>query len=134
MPEEHKGEYGYGDVWTWTAIDADTKLVPSWLVGGRDADWGMAFMNDLKSRLANRVQLTTDGHVVYLKAVEEAFGSEIDYALLIKVYGHQPKEEVRKYSPAECIATDTQIIQGNPIRVKYQLATLNAKTSQCVCR
>lgn len=113
VPEELKGKFGFGDVWTWVAIDAETKLVPCWAVGLRDANYAQAFMNDLKSRLANRVQLTTDGHKVYLWAVENAFGSEVDYAMLIKIYGQQPDGE-KRYSPAECVATETQIMQGNP--------------------
>jgi len=99
VPIDKQGQFGYGDVWTWTAIDADTKLVPSWLVGLRDARYGHAFMNDLRDRLANRVQLTTDGHGVYLWAVEDVFGSEIDYAMLVKLYG-QATEGRRRYSPA----------------------------------
>ena len=87
VPEEHKGEFGWGDVWTWTAIDADTKLVPQWLVGLRDADWANAFIGDLAYRLKNRVQLTSDGHKAYLSAVEDAFGGEVDYAMLVKLYG-----------------------------------------------
>ncbi len=114
VPEELKGQFGFGDVWTWTAIDADTKLVPSWYVGSRDAIDGMAFMNDLKSRLANRVQLTTDGHKVYLQAVENAFGSEIDYSILIKIYGKQQKEDEKRYSPADFVGTEKIIMQGNP--------------------
>ncbi len=113
VPEEHTGELGYGDVWTWTAIDADTKLVPCWLVGLRNAGYAHQFMNDLKSRLANRVQITTDGHTVYLWAVEDAFGSEVDYAMLVKLYG-QERESEAKYSPAKCIAAEPRVIQGNP--------------------
>jgi len=113
VPEDKQGRLGYGDVWTWTAIDADTKLVPSWLVGLRDADCGYRFMKDLKSRLANRVQITTDGHRVYLWAVEDAFGSEVDYAMLVKLYGTEPETETR-YSPAKCIAAEPHIINGNP--------------------
>ena len=113
VPEEHKGERGFGDVWTWTAIDADTKLVPSWHVGSRDAVDGMFFIKDLKSRLANRVQLTTDGHKVYLNAVENAFGGDVDYAMLIKVYGEKPETE-KHYSPAECVATEKHRISGKP--------------------
>jgi IS1 family transposase len=104
-------------VWTWTAIDADTKLVPSWAVGWRDAFTGHAFVLDLASRLANRVQLTTDGHKVYLEAVEGAFGSEIDYAMLVKLYegdsGKNAPAETR-YSPARCRGARTQKITGNP--------------------
>lgn len=113
VPQEYKGQFGFGDVWTWTALDADTKLVPSWLVGSRDAEHGQLFINDLKNRLANRIQLTTDGHKVYLSAIENAFGSEIDYAMLIKLYGETPEGE-KRYSPADCIATETQVIQGKP--------------------
>ncbi len=113
VPEDKQGQFGYGDVWTWTALDANTKLVPSWLVGLRDAVYAQEFMNDLKNRLANRVQITTDGHKVYLTAVEKAFGSEVDYAVLIKMYGTEPGKEAR-YSPAQCIAIDRQVIQGKP--------------------
>ena len=113
VPEAHNGEFGYGDVWTWTAIDADTKLVPSWFVGHRDASCAYQFMSDLKSRLANRVQITTDGHKVYLWAIEDAFGREVDYAMLIKLYGDEPESE-RRYSSANCIAAEPRIIQGNP--------------------
>ncbi len=113
VPEEYKGKFGFGDVWTWTAIDAETKLVPSWHIGLRDASHAYKFMNDLKARLANRVQLTTDGHKAYIWAVEDAFGSEIDYAMLIKLYGPQPEVE-KRYSPAECIATEKRVVQGKP--------------------
>ena len=114
VPQEHQGEFGYGDVWTWTAIDAQTKLVPCWRVGNRDGAEAYHFMKDLAGRLANRVQLTTDGHKAYLEAVEGAFGADIDYAMLIKLYGQAPVEGQRRYSPAECIGTETRIIQGNP--------------------
>lgn len=116
VPAEHKGEFGYGDVWTWTAIDADTKLVPCWYVGARDGRAAYHFIRDLAGRLANRVQLTTDGHTPYLSAIEGAFGSEIDYAMLIKVYGapEPVRDAARRYSPAECIGTDTRVIQGKP--------------------
>jgi IS1 family transposase len=114
VPEEHKGELGYGDVWTWTAIDAETKLVPCWRVGGRDGREAYHFMKDLASRLANRVQLTTDGHKAYLEAVEGAFGADIDYAMLIKLYGTEPKESERRYSSSECIGTEERIVTGSP--------------------
>ena len=113
VPAQHNGEFGYGDVWTWTAIDADTKLVPCWLVGLRNASYAYEFMNNLKSRLANRVQITTDGHKVYLWAIEDAFGADVDYAMLVKLYGQQPESET-KYSPAKCIAAEPHVIQGNP--------------------
>ncbi len=87
VPDDKKGVLGYGDVYTWTAIDADTKLMVSWLVGKRDADYAKAFMLDVAARLKNRIQLTSDGHKPYLEAVEGAFGSEIDFAQLVKIYG-----------------------------------------------
>ena len=105
---------GAGDTWTWTGIDADTKLIVSWLVGGRDGEYAMAFMDDLRSRLANRVQLTTDGHKAYLQAVEGAFGDDVDYAVLHKVYGAAPESGKGKYSPADCIGTQKHRITGEP--------------------
>ena len=115
VPEEHKGELGYGDVYTWVAMCADTKIVPSFMVGKRDADYGNAFMEDLAGRLKNRVQLTTDGHGIYLNAVENAFGSEIDYAMLIKVYGASTaRGDQRVYSPAECTGIEIKPISGHP--------------------
>lgn len=110
---ENQGIFGYGDVWTWTAIEQETKLVPCWHVGGRDAAAAYEFITDLASRLANRVQLTTDGHKAYLEAVEGAFGADIDYAMLIKVYGNA-QDEIR-YSPAECTGTRKEIITGDPL-------------------
>ena len=106
-----------GDVWTWTALDADSKMIVSYLVGGRDADYASAFMNDLASRLANRVQLTTDGHSAYLQAVEGAFGSDIDYAMLVKVYG-EPKgaKQERRYSPGEVAGIKKNVIEGEPVK------------------
>lgn len=114
VPDEHKGELGFGDVYTWTAIDPKTKLIPSFMVGKRDAEYGNAFMQDLASRLKNRVQLTTDGHGVYLQAVEDAFGCEIDYAMLIKIYGKGSQEDERKYSPAEWTGSEKRPITGKP--------------------
>ena len=102
-----------GDVWTWTAIDADSKLIVSYLVGGRDGGYAAEFMGDVAQRLAHRVQLTTDGHKAYLDAVEDAFGCEIDYAQLIKIYGVPPEAE-RRYSPAECIGARPSPVMGNP--------------------
>src|SRR6266436_6169546 len=103
-----------GDCWTWTAIDADTKLIPSWYVGGRDSDAAIIFMDDLASRLANRVQLTSDGHRAYLEAVEGAFGADIDYAMLVKLYGEAPESVKGRYSPAECIGARKERIECNP--------------------
>ena len=103
-----------GDVWTWTGIDADSKLIISWAVGGRDGSYALELMDDLRKRLANRVQLTTDGHKAYLEGVEGAFGGDVDYAQLIKLYGSPPVEEQRRYSPATCVGTERNIIVGDP--------------------
>jgi IS1 family transposase len=108
-----KKEIGWGDVWTWVGIDADTKLVVSYLVGGRGADWAMDFMKDCASRIQGRVQVTTDGHKAYLAAVEESFGADVDYAQLQKIYGSSLENETR-YSPATCIGCDMKVVSGNP--------------------
>ncbi len=113
VPAAKQGHFGFGSVWTWTAIDADTKLVCSWMVGPRDAQAANEFMRDLSDRLANRVQLTTDGLNLYLAAVENAFGSDIDYGMLVKHYGADQSEE-KRYSPAECIGAKAETITGNP--------------------
>src|SRR5467141_2028350 len=113
VPAEKRGIFGYGDVWTWVAIDAETKLVPSFMIGTRGAQTAKALMDDLASRLANRVQLTTDGHRVFLQAVEDAFGNDIDYAMLIKLYGNDGEAETH-YSPAECIGCREIGITGRP--------------------
>jgi IS1 family transposase len=103
-----------GDVWAWIAIDADTKLVPCFMIGMRDPVTAHLFMEDLAGRLANRVQLTTDGLKCYLSAVKNAFGNDIDYAMLIKIYGEIDAEGQRRYSPAKCIGCETKRIKGNP--------------------
>ncbi|MGD9983748.1 MAG: IS1 family transposase [Porticoccaceae bacterium] len=103
-----------GDVWTWTALDADSKLIVSYLVGGRDSGYAMEFMDDVAKRLANRVQLTTDGHKAYLGAIEEAFGNDIDYAQLVKLYGPVPESQQRRYSPAPCAGAIKTRVEGNP--------------------
>jgi IS1 family transposase len=105
---------GAGDVWTWTALEASSKLLVSYMIGGRDSEYAMALMDDLRSRLATRVQLTTDGHRAYLNAVEEAFGDDIDYAQLIKLYGDAPEAFKGRYSPADCIGAKKERITGNP--------------------
>jgi IS1 family transposase len=105
---------GWGDTWTWTGLDADTKLCVSYLVGGRDADWAMEFMLDCAARIKGRVQVTTDGHKAYLEAVEEAFGSEVDYAMLQKIYGAPSNEEQRRYSPARCIGCEMKTVSCDP--------------------
>lgn len=104
---------GWGDVWTWTGIDADTKLCVSYLVGGRTAGWASDFMEDCRERIIGRPQITTDAHKPYLKAVEAAFGGEADYAMLRKVYGASGEPETR-YSPATCIGCDMKVVSGRP--------------------
>ena len=104
---------GAGDTWTWTALDADSKLIVSYLVGGRDGEWAMWFIDDLRERLANRVQLTSDGHRAYLEAVEGAFGADVDYAQLVKIYGSTITAPGR-YSPAECTGIRKRTVEGKP--------------------
>jgi IS1 family transposase len=104
---------GWGDCWTWTALDSETKLIPCWYVGTRDSRAAYHFMHDLASRLAHRIQLTTDGHNAYLSAIETAFGDDIDYAQLIKIYGEGPKTEAR-YSPAQCMGARKAVVSGKP--------------------
>jgi IS1 family transposase len=113
VPAEHRDEFGWGDVWTWTTIDRETKLVPSWYIGGRSWKSAAVVMDDLRWRLAGRVQLTTDGHRAYLEAVEGAFGADVDYAQLVKLYGSDPEADHR-YSPAKCIGQQVTTISGNP--------------------
>jgi IS1 family transposase len=114
VPAERQGEFGVGDVWTFTAIDAETKLIPSFLVGSRDAGSATDFMQDLASRLANRVQLTTDGHRMYLSAVEDAFSGDVDFAQLVKIYGAAPEGPEVRYSPAVCTGCERHAVTGNP--------------------
>jgi IS1 family transposase len=104
---------GWGDTWTWTGLDADTKLCVSYLVGGRSANWAMEFMLDCAARIKGRVQVTTDGHKAYLEAVEAAFGADCDYAMLQKIYG-APAENDTRYSPATCIGCDMKVVSGDP--------------------
>jgi IS1 family transposase/lambda repressor-like predicted transcriptional regulator len=113
LPEDKKDVYGYGDVWTWVAIDPDSKLVVSWLVGLRNADYARAFMFDLADRLTSRVQLTTDGLHAYLEAVDQAFGADIDYAQLVKLYG-QEHAGAGRYSPPKCIGAQKNGVNGKP--------------------
>lgn len=126
--------HGFGDTWTWTAICADTKLIPCWHVGRRDADEAAIFMEDLASRLANRVQLTTDGHKAYLTAVEQAFEwNGIDYAMLVKLYGDgQSREFEKRYSPAECVGAAPTPIIGTPDPA--QISTSFAEASNLTMR
>jgi IS1 family transposase len=107
-------QQGAGDVWTWTAIDADTKLIISYTLGDRGAGTANLFMRDVASRITNRIQLTTDGHRVYAEAVEDAFGADIDYAMLVKIYGASNDSPESRYSPATCIGCRTGVLAGNP--------------------
>lgn len=113
-PTAEKGTLGRGDVWTWTAICAETKLIPTWLVGLRDAEYATEFMKDLASRLANRVQITSDGLKSYISAVDQAFGTNVDYSQLIKQYGHPESEGPSRYSPPECTGVVHSWVCGNP--------------------
>jgi IS1 family transposase len=114
-PEDMKAEGKAGDVWTWTAVAADTKLIPCWHIGSRGADAAQAFMTDLASRMRSRIQLTTDGHAVYLQAVEAAFGGEIDYAMLVKLYGAASDRQMEtRYSPAICTGAKKSRRIGHP--------------------
>ncbi len=121
-----------GDVWTWTALDADSKLIVSYLIGGRDAGYANEFMEDVASRLANRVQLTTDGLKAYLEAVDGAFGSDIDYAQLVKLYGPTPSPTGR-YSPAECTGIKKTRLRASLTRHIFRPAMWNARTLPCAC-
>jgi IS1 family transposase len=114
VPTAKAAADGAGDTWTWTAIEADTKLIISHFVGGRDGECAAWFMNDVAERVASRIQLTSDGHKAYLEAVEGAFGADIDYAMLHKIYGASPEAAKGRYSPAECIGAKKEQITGKP--------------------
>lgn len=115
VPTAKKAPSYAGDVWTWTALDADSKLIVSWLVGGRDAEYANEFMQDAAGRLANRIQLTTDGHGAYLDAVEGAFGIDVDFAQLVKLYGALPGQSAEvRYSPPKCVGARKERFKGNP--------------------
>lgn len=111
---EDKGILGHGDAYTWTAIDADSKLAISWLVGRRDGEYAEAFIGDLASRLAERIQLTTDGWGPYIPAVEKVFGGAIDYAMLVKIYEGEGQQDQRRYSPAGFVKAEKRRINGSP--------------------
>ena len=113
VPNDKLGRFGYGDVWTFTAICADTKIVPTWRIGPRDLGTATDFMQDLAGRLSSRIQLTTDGHRMYIEAVEAAFAHEIDFAQLHKIYGADPELQ-KRYSPAKCNGTKRKTVVGSP--------------------
>lgn len=127
LPKDKRGKFGFGSIWTWVAICADTKFVPSWRVGGRNAWTAQNFMHDLACRLANRVQLTSDGHRLYLDAVRVAFREDVDYAMLVKLYGNNSQSGEARYSPAECIGAVLWPSSAILRNVTSQLATQNAK-------
>jgi IS1 family transposase len=112
VPEAHKGELGFGDVWTWTAIDADTKLILSYFVGGRDRESACAFMTDLRERIISRPQITTDNLLTYLPAVDQVFGPWVDFAQLVKIFRNTPGQG--RYSPGECCGTKKKVRTGDP--------------------
>jgi IS1 family transposase len=116
VPEEHQNTFGYGDVWTWTAIDADTKLVPSWLVGERTTEDCFVFLRDLRSRLlpAQRIQITTDGFGSYPPVIDALWRGHVDYAQIIKEYKNPTPEDQRRYSPATCKVIDIKVLNGSP--------------------
>jgi IS1 family transposase len=114
VPEDRKGEFGVGDVWTWTALDADSKLIVCWYVGGRAYEDAAAFMTDLRSRLRDRIQLTTDGHGAYPNAVGLAFKRDVDFAQLIKTYASDPRTGQARYSPAVCTGARVRVDRGDP--------------------
>src|SRR5436190_2243581 len=113
VPPEHEGEFGYGDVWTWTALDPDSKLMCCWFVGDRSAQSADWFISDLAGRLTHRIQITTDGHGPYLKAISDAFGPDADYAMLVKYYGADARED-HKFSPPVVLDQEVRIISGDP--------------------
>ena len=113
VPQDKQDQFGYGDVWTFVALDSDTKLVLSWLVGLRELEYAYEFARDIKERLSNRVQLTTDGHRMYYEAVKNVFGDDIDYAMLVKYYG-DTRAEYGRYSPPKCTQAKAKLIKGSP--------------------
>ena len=129
VPNMKKPVDGAGDIWTWTAIDADSKLIVSWFVGPRDGDTAKLFIDDLASRLANRVQLTSDGLKAYLEAVEGAFGADVDYAQIVKLYGASPESAKGRYSPAEC----TGIIKGTSNNGVFASSFIRLRIKPVVC-
>lgn len=115
VPKDKRDNENYGDVWTWTALDPDSKFMVGWYIGDRDAVCAGRFMHDLSERLAGRCQLTTDGHAVYERAVQDAFGWQVDFAMLVKIYG-EPRDKDARYSPCDCLGAKIVRISGRPDR------------------
>jgi transposase-like protein len=130
VPADFKGVFGYGDVWTWTAIDADSKLIVSYMLGLRDSGYATEFMQDLADRLANRVQLTTDGLKAYLEAVEDAFGGEVDYAQLIKIYGPTAPGAAATARQRASVANQTRSLARPNVSTSAPV-TLNGRIFRC---
>ena len=134
LPDSKRGEEGVGSMWTWTALCADTKLIVSWQLGARDAANAQMFMRDVSERLRHRVQLTTDGNRLYVDAVEDNFMGDVDYAMLIKVYGNEASKPETRYSPAKCLGTKGKQVNGTPDPAHVSTSTPNARTSTSECR
>jgi IS1 family transposase len=132
VPAEKQGEFGIGDVWTFTAIDADTKLMPAWMIGDRTPETALAFMQDLESRLAHRVQLSTDGHRMYLTAVPGAFAGEIDFGQVVKIYGNPKDEFGHSIGTQEVIGVERYVISGDP--AKNRISTSYIERSNLTMR
>jgi IS1 family transposase len=114
VPEKYQGKFGYGDIWTWVALDPDTKLVPVWLVGGRGRFWAKRFIYDLAWRMANRVQITSDAYRHYYEAVDKAFRGKVDYSQLMKAYGQDPNQPEKRYSPSKLLRVIKRDLIGRP--------------------
>jgi len=132
VPGQHEGEWGYGDVWTWVAMDPETKLLALWFVGTRDGLSGRIFIDEVRTRLTGRFQLTSDGHHAYMEAVRGLFKDDIDYAQLVKLYGPDPTDTGR-YSPAACLGATKKVRFGIPTKTRFRLRWSNDRTSQCEC-
>ena len=130
IPTDRQGEHGIGSVWTWTAICADTKLIPAWFVGQRTAHDGYLFMMDLRTRLKYRPQITTDGLAAYAEAIGFSFGAQVDWATIQKTYASDPQDE-RRYSPAVCTGVDVRVRTGDPTPPRSARPTSSGRTSRC---
>jgi IS1 family transposase len=128
VPEEHRGDPPWGDVWTWTAIDRDSRLVPAWYVGDRAAAAAIEFCDDLRGRLSARSQITTDGNGAYIEAIDGAFGGDVDYTHLVKIYGRGNSDDEKRYSPDKCLGAEVREVSGNPTATGSAPAMLSGRT------